>query len=308
MEAIVYKKFGPPDVMILRSRPLPKVKKDQVLIRVKATSVNPVDYKIRKGTGAPFSKILLPLTPGGDFSGIVEAIGYNVKKFEVGQEVFGLTPAVRGGTYAEYVAVNHNHLWFKSENLSFEEAAAIPLTGLTAYQGLYKEGAIKPRMRVLINGCTGGVGSFAVQIAKAYECGVTGICSSKNAEYANELGVDYVVPYDEKNPLKIKNKFDIYFDIAGKYSYKKIKHLLLRQGRYVNLLPSASLYFNAVINKKVRTFWTNSNQNDLENLKVMAEKNLLKPHLDRIYPLQEAVKAHEYCENNSVKGKVVIKI
>ncbi|MGK7389687.1 MAG: NAD(P)-dependent alcohol dehydrogenase [Candidatus Cyclobacteriaceae bacterium M2_1C_046] len=308
MDAIVYEKFGPPEVMVLRSSPLPKVKKDQVLIKVKATSVNPVDYKIRKGTGSPFTKVLLPIIPGGDFSGTIEAVGFNVKEFAVGDEVFGLTPAVRGGAYAEYVAVNKEHLWLKPKNLSFEEAAAIPLTGLTAYQALYNEGEIRSGMRVLINGCTGGVGSFAVQIAKAYDCDVTGICHSKNVEYARELGVDYILPYDERDPLKIKDQYHIFFDIAGKYSYNKIKHLLLKKGRYINLLPSASLFLNALTNKKVKTMWVKPIGKDLENLKAMAEKKLLKPYMDRIYPLQEAVKAHHYCENNSIRGKVVIKV
>ena len=306
MKAIVYQKFGPPEVLELKDVSLPKVKKDQVLIKVKATSVNPIDYKMRKGFAKPFSRLFLPKTPGGDFSGTVEEIGFHVKNFEVGQEVFGLTPAAKGGTYAEYAIINKEHLSNKPESLSFEEAASIPLAGLTAYQALYNQGKIKPQMRVFINGCTGGVGSYAVQIAKAYNCEVTGICSSKNVDFAKGLGVDYVVAYDKKNPLKVDNRFDIFFDVSGTYTYGKVKHLLYSTARYINLLPSPSLYFNALFKKEVKTFWVRSNRHDLENLAAMVDKNLLKPYLDRIYPLQEAVKAHTYCENNSVKGKVAI--
>jgi NADPH:quinone reductase-like Zn-dependent oxidoreductase len=309
MKAIVYEKFGSPEVLTIKDVPVPRPKDDQVLVKIKATSVNPVDYKVRQGILKPISRFKLPIIPGGDVAGVVEEVGFGVKKFQQGHEVFGLTPAVRGGAYAEYAAVNKNHLWFKPEKLSFEEASSIPLAGLTAFQGLYNKGRIYPKMQVFINGCTGGVGSFAVQIAKAYDCEVTGVCSENNINFATILGADHVIAYDSQDPLKAEGKFDIFYDINGNYSYSHIKHLLYNKGVFINTLPSASLFFNTIFNnKRVKFVWINSNRHDLANLRVMADKNLIRPHIDRIYPLQEAAKAHQYCQNESVRGKVVIKM
>lgn len=308
MKAIQYTKFGSPEVLLLKDLPIPKVKDDQVLVKIKSTSINPVDFKVRKGIAKPFSKVMLPVIPGGDFSGTVEEIGMGVNEFSVGQEVYGLTPAVRGGAYAEYAAIHKEHLWYKPEKLSFDESASIPLAGLTAFQSLYYAGKMQNGLNVFINGCTGGVGSFAVQIAKAYKCEVTGVCSSGNSEYASSLGVDYVIPYDTSDPLTHSKKYDIFLDASGNYSFKKIKHLLSKKGKYINLLPSALHFLDTFLNKKVETFWVKSNKKDLEILKDMADEGFLKPHLHRIYPLQETVKAHEYFENNSIQGKVVIKI
>lgn len=309
MKAIVYEKFGPPDVLRLQDIPVPRPEDDQVLVKIKATSVNPVDYKIRKGILKPISRFKLPIVPGGDFAGVVEEVGFGVKKFQQGHEVFGLTPAVKGGASAEYAVVHKNHLWFKPENLSFEEASSIPLAGLTAFQSLYHKGKIYPKMQIFVNGCTGGVGSFAVQIAKAYNCQVTGTCSENNKSFATILGADDVISYDREDPLKTNRKFDVFYDVSGTYRYRQVQHLLYYEGVYINTLPSASLFWDRVFNSKnVKFIWTNSNRHDLANLKALADKNLIKPHIDKVYPLEEASAAHLYCENESIRGKVVIKV
>ena len=309
MKAIVYDRFGPPEVLQLKEVPVPRPESDQVLVRMKATAVNPVDYKFRQGILKPVTRFKLPVIPGGDIAGIVEEAGSAVKKFRKGNEVFGLTPATRGGAYAEYAVVREDHLWYKPENLCFEEAAAIPLAGLTALQGLHNKGRLSPWMKVFINGCTGGVGSFAVQMAKAYGCEVTGVCAESNMDFAAILGADHVIAYDRDNPLNVKGKFDVFYDVNGNLSYPKVKHLLSEKGIYINTLPSISLFFNRILHKKrVKHLWTDSNHYDLANLKAMAEKNLIRPDLDKIYPLEEAVKAHQYCQYESVRGKVVLKI
>lgn len=308
MKVIIYKKFGSPEVLQYEDIEVPRPKDDQVLVKLKATSVNPVDYKMRRGIMKPLMKFKLPIVPGSDISGTVEEIGLNVTHLQTGHEVFGFISPVRGGAYAEYAVVNKQYLWHKPENISFEEAAAIPMAGLAAYQALYDKGGIYPGMRVFINGCTGGVGSFAVQIAKAYSCEITGVCSFNNIDFAKGLGVDKVVNYENKDPLKSRNKFDIILDTHGNLKYKEVDHLLYRDGTFINTLPSLSLLYNALIKERVEKIRVNSNRRDLAELKAMVEKNLIKPQIAKTFTLKDAALAHDFCEKGKVQGKVVLKI
>lgn len=308
MRAITYSEFGSPEVLQLKDIDVPRPKDDEVLVKMKATSVNPIDWKFRQGMLKPVTKYRLPVIPGGDICGTVEEIGFDVQHLQVGDEIFGLTPAVGGGTYAEYATVKSQYVWYRPSNLTYSEAAAIPLAGLTAYQGLYWKGKVHSRMRIMINGCTGGVGSFAVQIAKSYDCEVTGVCHSKNVDFAEKLGVDHIIAYDKQDPLKTNNRFDIFYDVHGSYKYDHVKDKIYKDGKFVNTQPSFKGFFNSLTHKQAERIWVDPNRRDLENLKIMAEKRMIRPQIDSIYPLEKAAEAQEHAQHESVRGKVILEI
>ena len=229
MKAVVINRYGAADVLEYREVEKPAINDDEILVEVYASSVNPVDWKVRQGqlkiiTGKKFPRIL-----GCDFSGKIAEIGKNIKNYKVGDEIYGMVSALKGGAYAEYVKVSLENILAKPRNLDFEQAAAVPLAGLTALQSLRNLGKIKQGDRVLINGCSGGVGSFAIQIAKSFDANVTGICSSKNIEFSKNLGADNVIDYTRKNILERDETYDIFFDVVGNQSFSQIKKLLTKE-------------------------------------------------------------------------------
>lgn len=303
MKAVIYNKYGSPDVLEVGELEKPKINEKEVLVQVHASSVNPVDWKIRNGSLKIFTGKKFPKGLGGDIAG---------KVAEVGNEVYGKISGFKGNTYAEYVVAKSGDLAQKPINLNFNEAAAIPLATLTAYQALVNRGELTKGSKVLINGCSGGVGHFALQIAKLLGADVTGVCSTKNITLAAELGADKVIDYTKENVTDKKDKYDIFFDVVANQSYGKIKPILNNKGRYVTTLPSVSVILNSITglfsSKKASMINVKSNPQDLQLITKMIENGKVKPVIDKIYTLENVREAHRYSETGQVVGKLVLSI
>ncbi len=317
MKAIVYEKYGSPDVLELREVKKPIPKDNEVLIKVHAASVNAYDWHfltadiflIRLMGGG----LLKPKNTrlGADIAGRVEAVGRNVKQFQPGDEVFGM---VRGG-FAEYACAPENVLALKPINLSFEEAAAVPMAAVTALQGLRDTGQIQPGQKVLINGASGGVGTFAVQIAKSFGAEVTAVCSTRNLDQARSLGADHVIDYTKEDFTQSGQQYDLILAANGYHSLSAYKRALTPKGIYVMAGGSMAQIFQAMLlgswmsetgGKKMGGVSAKRNQKDLAFLKELVEAGKVVPVIDRRYPLSEAVEALRYLGEGHARGKVVI--
>jgi len=313
MKAAVISRYGSPDVLEIKEISKPEIGKDDILIEVHATSVNPVDWKIRSGslkilTGRKFPKIL-----GGDIAGIVVDKGQNVTLFNEGDEVFGKLNAFRGGAYAEYASVRSDQIAFKPRNLNFNEAATLPLAGLTAIQSLLDLGGLKKGKRVLINGASGGVGVVAVQFSKALNATVTGVCSSRNEELVKSLGADNVVDYNTVDISEMDQKFDIFFDVVAKSSFGKAKKVLDKGGIYITTVPNFTVMIlgpvlNLFSSRKMEKIMVKSNPGQLKLMKEMVEAGDIVPIIDKVFTLSEIADAHREAEKGRTVGKIVVSI
>ncbi len=312
MKAVFFNKYGSADVLEVGDLEKPIINEHEILIEAHASSVNPVDWKIRSGSMKLLTGKKFPRGLGGDVAGKVVEIGGKVVGFKVGDDVYGKLSGFKGNTYAEYVIANPKDLALKPTNLNFNESASIPLAALTAYQALVNLGGITKDSKILINGCSGGVGHFAVQIAKAIGAHVTGVCSAKNIKLAKELGTDTSIDYTKENIVNSKIKYDIFFDAVANQSYGKIKPILNKNGRYVSTLPSVGVVLNSITGlfstKKGKMINVKSNLQDLQQLTKWIENGKLKPIVEKIYPLEDVIEAHRYSETGRVVGKLVISI
>lgn len=321
MKAIVRTKYGPPDVLKLRETDKPAPTDNQVLVRVQAASVNPLDWHILRGE--PFLVRLMGfglLKPkhqilGADMAGRVEAVGKNVTQFKAGDEVFG---SGMGG-FAEYACFREDTLVAKPAAMTFEQAAAVPVAGITALQALRDHGRLQAGQEVLINGASGGVGTFAVQIAKALGAHVTGVCSGKNVEMVRSIGADHVIDYTEEDFWVSGKEYDLIVDNAAFYSISKPLRVLKATGTYVGVGGSSStaavlqsLIFNPIIAKmksrKVVSFIADVNQADLVFVKELLESGKVVPVIDRKYSLSDTPDAIRYVEEGHARGKVIINV
>jgi len=320
MKAIVYTKYGPPEVLQLKEVEKPTPKDNEVLVKVHAASVNPLDWHLMRGE--PFLVRLMVgglLKPkkkilGADIAGRVEAVGRNVKEFQSGDEVFGGNGV---GGFAEYVCVIENSLALKPANISFEEAAAVPVAALTALQGLRDKGQIQPEQKVLINGAGGGVGTFAVQIAKSFGAQVTGVCSTRKLDMVRSIGADQVIDYTGEDFTRNGQRYDLILDAAAYRSISDYKRALSPKGIYVLVGGSMALMFRVMFvgpwlsmtgSKKMRTVMTKINKKDLALMKELLEAGKVIPVIDRRYSLSEVPEAIEYLEEGHAQGKVVITV
>lgn len=317
MKIVLIRKFGPPEVMNIEEVDKPAIPGDQVLIRVHYSSVNPVDWKIRNGSLKFLTGSKFPMMLGFDIAGEVIDVGPAVTKFKKGDRVFGMLHYRQRGAYAEYVAAKEEDLAMIPENLDFREASAVPLAGLTAYQALHHKGNIKRGDVVLINGASGGVGSFAVQIAKAAGAIVTAVCGTDNLERIKALGVDRVIDYRKQDFTELPDKFDIIFDAVGKRSFFQIRRNLKANSSYVTTLPNmANIYslslvpFMSLFGYRKKSFLINVHPSglDLNSLSLLIKQEKLFPLIDRVFTLEEIRKAHAYSETDHAHGKIVIKI
>ena len=238
MKAVVFDRYGSVEVLQYRELSKPTIKPDQLLVRVSASSVNPVDWKIRQGHVQLLSGFNFPRIVGSDISGVVEEIGREVTKFQPGDEVYTFLNPLTGGACAEYCAVPESAAAIKPQNITHTEAATVPIAGLTALQALRDLGEIQAGKKVLINGASGGVGIFAVQIAKAMDAVVTGVCSAKNRDFVKNLGADFVLDYAEVDFTKQTEKYDIILDAVGKKTFAECENVLQTDGVYISTLPS----------------------------------------------------------------------
>ena len=321
MKAIVYTKYGPPDVLQLKEVEKPTPKEDEVLVKVQAASVNPYEWHFMRGKPLfmrlAVSGLLKPKNNilGVDIAGRVEEVGRNVMQFEPGDEVFGGSDS--GGGFAEYVSVSENKLALKPTNITFEEAAAIPIAAITALQGLRDKGEIQTGQKVLINGAGGGVGTYAVQIAKSFGVDVTGVCSTEKLDIVSSLGADHVMDYTKEDFTKNGQRYDLIFDTAAYRSISDYKLALSTEGIYVMIGGSMPLMFQVMFSglwismtgrKKFKILMAKINSEDLVILKELFEANKVATVIDRRYPLSETAEAIRYIEEGHAKGKVVITV
>lgn len=311
MKAVLFDRYGTPDVLQYRDCDRPVPTGDRVLVRVAASSVNPVDWKIRRGDLALLSGFEFPKSLGCDVAGWVEEIGDDVTQFQPGDAVFGFTDPVSGGTYAEYALLPQHHLAPKPDHLDFVEAAAAALAGVTAIQSLLDLGELRPGFSVFVNGASGGVGSLAVQIAKAFDATVAGSCSAANLDLVRGLGADRVVDYRETDFTREEAQYDLIFDAVGKQSFFNCTRVLAPSGTYVSTLPSAEL-FAAIAQtfflpgQSAKLVVTEPKRRDLQSLAELLTTEKVRVALDRTYPLAEMEAAHRYSQTERAAGKIAI--
>jgi len=320
MKAIVRETYGPPDVLHLEDVPLPAVRDGDVLVKVRAASANAGDWHLLRGTPLPFRLVAGLRTPkfkiiGNDIAGSVEAVGRNVTQFRPGDQVFGELSRCGFGAYAEFAVAPENALTLKPASLSFEEAAAIPTAGCTALQAL-RRGRIERAQRVLINGASGGVGTFAVQIAKSFGAEVTAVCSSRNIEIVRSIGADHVLDYTKDDFAALGQRYDLIVASNGDRSIWDYKRALSPNGTYVmsggsNRQLADALLFGPLLSmghQKLGNLLVKPNQADLLFLKELCEAGKVKPTIDRRFALSEVPAAIRYVEDGHARGKVVVTV
>ncbi|MCL4859135.1 MAG: NAD(P)-dependent alcohol dehydrogenase [Caldilineaceae bacterium] len=323
MKAIICTKYGPPDVLQFQEAPKPTPKGDEVLVKIYAASVNMYDWHLLTADiflvrlmGGGLLKPKKPI-PGVDIAGRIEAVGRNTKQFKPGDEVFGDISACDHGGFAEYVAVPERVLALKPSNLSFEEAAAIPMAAITALQGLRDQGKIQAGQKVLINGASGGVGAFAVQLAKSFGAEVTAVCSTRNLDLARKLGADRVIDYTKEDFTHNGQTYDLILAVNGYHPLSAYKRALTPQGIYVMVGGTPAQIFQAMLlgswqsekgGKKLGGFTAHANQQDLVVLKELVEAGKVVPVIDKRYSLHDAPEALRYLGAGHARGKVVITV
>lgn len=321
MKAIQYTQYGSPDVLRLVEVETPTPKDNEVLVKVMAAAANPADWRLMEAK--PFlvrmsDGLTKPKDPrlGHDFAGIVDAVGKNITQFNVGDEVFG---EVGAGAFAEYVCVPETDLALKPINASFEQAASLVMVGLTAVQGIRDTGKIQAGQQVLINGASGGIGTFSVQYAKAVGAEVTGVCSTRNLELVRSIGADYVVDYTRDDFTKNGRKYDLVFDTVGNRGVFAYARALKPGGRAVitgfTTFPHLIhvVAFGGIAARRGGKFVgimgvAQAKQSDLMEIKDLVERGKIKPVIDRCYPLTETAEAIRHLETGRARGKVVITV
>lgn len=312
MKAFTKTKYGGPEILQLEEVEKPSLIDDRILVKVIANSANPADWHILRGKPffarftfglfKPKNKIL-----GADFAGIVEETGNNVKHFKVGDSVFGMT--LNGGAFAEYVCAPASVCAIIPDGIDFPIMASVPIVGLTALQALMTHGKLKEGELVLVNGSSGGVGHFAVQIAKAYGAKVTAVCSSKNIDFVRTLGADHVIPYDKEDIHKHVGKYDLIIDTHGNLSHKDYKRMGQR-GVMVGFTAMGQMM--SVLLKKAFSkfplvqFTAEANTTDLKTLASLIQTGKIKVHIERIYSYKEIPEAIKYIEAMRTQGKVAM--
>jgi NADPH:quinone reductase-like Zn-dependent oxidoreductase len=320
MKAIVAHKYGSPQVLEFEDVEKPTPKDDEVLVRIHAASLNAYDWRLIRGKPffvrfvfgffKPKHKI-----PGADVSGMIEDVGKNVKGLKKGDEVYGDISECGNGAFAEYTCVRENALALKPTNLNYEEAAAVPFAAITALQGLRDYGQVQAGQKVAINGASGGVGSFAVQIAKSYGAEVTAVCSAANAALMQSLGADHVIDYAQEDFTKSGKLYDLIFAVNGYHPIADYKHALSANGNYIMAGGSNAQMFQAMTlgpsksktgGKKMGGFTMKPKNEDLVFMRELIESGKVMPAIDRRYPLSDTAAAISYLEKGHAKGKVVI--
>ena len=313
MKAACISTYGTTDVIDIIDLPIPKIKPDEILVRVRAAAINPKDTFIRKGRFKRFTGDQFPIQMGFDYAGEVAGLGSKVETVQEGEHVFGMLDGWGGGTCAEYVAVKTSQLARKPESSSFEEAAALPMATLTALQALRDEADIKVGMKVCINGASGGVGSMAVQIAKISGAAVTVISSKQNHAFLHEIGAASCFDYRDKNITQTDHRFDIFFDVFGNQRFHSIKPILSKKGVWVSTVLQPHVFYSVArtkffSSKKAKLVKVKSSTEDLSVIRNWVDAGQLKPIIHEVYPLDKIQQAHAQQETKHTRGKVVVSI
>jgi NADPH:quinone reductase-like Zn-dependent oxidoreductase len=316
MNAVVHDTYGPPDGLEVRRIDAPVVKDGEVLVRVRAAGVNAADALIMRGVPYAIRVVSGLRRPkngirGTDVAGTVEVVGKDVTEFEPGDEVFGWCK----GSFAEYVSAPEDNFVAKPANITFEQAAAVPMAAFVALQALRDKGKVQPGQKVLINGASGGIGTFAVQIAKALGAEVTGVCSTRNADMVRSIGADHVIDYTQEDFTRSRQRYHFVLDIVANHSLTDTRRTLTPEGTLVpnsgtkgmGYIIKANL-MSLVVRQKTRTFVSSPKREDLVALKELIESGKVTPVIDRTYPLSRTPEAIGYVEQGHTQGKVVISV
>lgn len=316
MKAVVQNAYGSPDVLDIKEVNSPEVKENDVLVRVVASSINAGDRFSIKGSpwlarfsvGFPKPKDYIP---GWDAAGTVEAVGDGVTRFKPGDEVYALC----SGAFAEFASVTEDRVALKPSNLTFEQAAAVPSAGLTALVALRTQGKLKAGQKVLINGASGGVGTFSVQIAKALGAELSAVCSTRNVELIRSLGADHVFDYKKEDFTKSEMRYDLILDNVGSRTFKEMRRMLTPQGVHLPNTGHAGMGYvikayilSALKQQHLAPFLALPTPEDMAFLNKLIEEEKVKPFIDKVYPIDEVKDAFWHVENEHAQGKVVIRI
>ena len=306
MKAVLIHKYGGPEELKYENAPEPVVNPDDVLIKVFATSVNPIDWKVREGHTKGMR--VFPVILGWDVSGVIEKVGTDVQDYYVGDEVYARPDVSRNGTYAEYVAVRAGEIYFKPKTIGHLQAAAIPLAGLTAWQGLFDHGKLQAGQKILIHGAAGGVGTLAVQLAKWKGAYVIGTSSEKNIAFLKELGADEVIDYHKENFEEKLKDIDVVFDTVGAETQIKSLKVLKPGGILVSTVGIKDMDALKVKGLHGSQYMAQSVPENLKQLAELIDAGKLKPVIAQVLPLKEIVKAHQLSEGGHTRGKIVLKV
>jgi NADPH:quinone reductase-like Zn-dependent oxidoreductase len=330
MKAVVYNEYGPPDVLHVEEVPKPVPKNNEILVKVHATTINFGDLfarnlKKKKSKDFHMPSILFPVVKmtfggrkpkvkvlGSEFSGVVESVGDKVTRFRAGDEVFGY-PGQAMGAYAEYLTIKESKMIGKKpQNLTHEEAACLPYGTIMAFDHLEKVD-LKPGMKVLVNGASGGIGSIGMQLAKTRGAEVTGVCGPAMIDYVKKLGANKVIDYRKTDFTRNGEKYHVIYDILGKRKFSEVKDSLTENGIYLNASFKGRKVVQSILNnpfssKKIICAFASENPSKMKDFKELAERGVIKPEIDRIFEMEEAAIAHKYIEDGKKKGNVVIRI
>jgi NADPH:quinone reductase-like Zn-dependent oxidoreductase len=311
MRAMVIDQYGGPEMLHAATVPRPLPTRGQVLVRTRFVGVNPKDVVVRKGKFQVATGKKFPLIVGHDIAGEVVEAGLGADLAE-GDLVYGMINDLAGRAYAEYAAVDCQQLAKAPSSVELRVAAAVPLASQTALQALRNQARVEPGQHILINGASGGVGVFAIQIAKVLGAEVTAVCSHRNVDLVNELGADRVIDYTETELVDLDERFDAIFDVFGNYRFDKLKHLLTPRGTYVQTIPSSRIFKDVartfVRGKRAKLVIVKSRRKQLDWIRQQIDAGSMRVVVDRTFPLDKAPEAHRYMETKRARGKVVLEV
>jgi NADPH:quinone reductase-like Zn-dependent oxidoreductase len=308
MKAVRIHSYGNSDVLKIENIPVPQISDDEILIKIHATSINPVDWKVREGYLQSMKVHTLPLTLGWDVSGVVEKTGGNVKQFKIGDEVYSRPALERDGSYAEYIAVNANDVAFKPKSITHAEAASLPLAGITAWEVLIKTAEIKAGQKVLIHAVSGGVGTLAMQIAKNKGCYVIGTTSTANIDFVKNLGADEIIDYKTSDFSAILKDVDVVFDTLGGDIQEKSWKVLKENGILISIVSPPNPESAKTHKARLGFVFIKPDASVLAELATLIDNKSIKPVVGNIFTLDEIKKAHDLSQSGRARGKIAIKV
>jgi len=308
MKTVRIHEYGNADVLRIEEMPVPQIAADELLIKIHAASVNPVDWMVREGYMKDMHLHKLPLTLGQDFSGTVEKIGSSVKGFKIGDKVFGRPSMDRDGSYAEYIEVRASEVALMPKTVTYDEAAAIPVAGTTAFETLVNKAKIKKGQRVLILGASGGVGSMAVQIAKSKECYVLGTTSNVNVDFVKRLGANEVIDYTTQDFSKLFMDIDVVLDTVGGTNQEKAFNVLKKGGILVSIVSKPNQETANRFGVRCEYVSVGPNAHILNELRSLIEMGQIKPVIDKVFRLEDVKQAQNYSQSGKARGKIVLEI
>ncbi|MBV8842134.1 MAG: NADP-dependent oxidoreductase [Bryobacterales bacterium] len=308
MKAIRIHEYGGPEILRYEDAPRPQSAPGDVLVRVHAAAVNPVDWKIRAGYVRDWLKYKLPMIPGWDFSGVVEEAGPDAGAWKKGDEVYARPDLARDGAYAEYIAVRASEIAAKPKSIDHVQAAAIPLAALTAWQALFDAAGLSAAQKVLIHAAAGGVGHFAVQLAKWKRAFVAGTASARNHDFLKSLGADQLIDYTSVRFEDVAREFDVVLDTMAGETRDRSWSVLKKGGILVTILGQPSEEDAKAHGVRAAGVFVQPSQTELDQIAALVDSGTLKPYIQAVFPLAEAAKAHELSQTNHVLGKIVLKV